>query len=414
MPGSCGSPKLSIVIPTYNRHEMLRQALESLAGQDVPPGEFEVIVADDGSSDGTGDMVRALSGELPLRYHFQEDLGFRVAAARNAGARLATAPVLAFLDAGTVPGPGFVRGHLAAHAGARPERGRAVIGYCYGYQPFDEPDWAAGELASLGPAGALQRHADDPGFLDIRHGVFARAGFDAGRLTAPWFVAWSMNISVTAGTFWQVGGFDEAFRSWGVEDTELAYRIFRHGAAFQISRDAWAVELPHSRRRAGNRQSMLRNSRYFVRKRPDPEVEIAGDALKYADLWLVEDGTSALRSWAARARELDVLPELESAARQIAPGARVAIFGCGGQVPADLPPSVLIDFDPQLLAAALAGGRHTGYHALGLRTPLATGSADEVIITSRLRGLWDRWGEVLTAEAHRVGGRVHGPRAGCP
>src|SRR5437764_3267862 len=126
MPGSSGSPKLSIVIPTYNRREMLRQALESLAGQDVPPGEFEVIVADDGSSDGTGEMVAALPGELPLRYRFQEDLGFRVAAARNAGARLATAPVLAFLDAGTVPGPGFVRGHLAAHAGTQRELGRAV------------------------------------------------------------------------------------------------------------------------------------------------------------------------------------------------------------------------------------------------------------------------------------------------
>jgi hypothetical protein len=62
-----------------------------------------------------------------------------------------------------------------------------------------------------------------------------------------------------------------------------------------------------------------------------------------------------------------------------------------------------------LLARALADGRHTGYQLIGIRTPLRTGSVDTVIITSRLGGLWDRWGEQVLAEAHRIGRQVRGP-----
>jgi GT2 family glycosyltransferase len=188
-----------VVVPTYNRRDLLRQTLESLTGQQLPAGQFEVIVADDGSSDGSGEVARSYSGRLRLRYHFQDDRGFRVAAARNAGARLATAPVLAFLDTGTVAGPGFAGGHLAAH-GPRPG-GQAVIGYCFGYRPFGEHDWLTEAIARLGPVDAVQRHGGAPGLADARHAEFERACFDPARMAAPWFFFWSMNCSVSARAF---------------------------------------------------------------------------------------------------------------------------------------------------------------------------------------------------------------------
>jgi glycosyltransferase involved in cell wall biosynthesis len=402
-------PEISVIIPTYNRRDMLLQALESMTAQ-AAAAPFEVIVADDGSTDGTEGLVRSFSGRLRLRYHFQEDRGFRVAAARNAGARLARAPVLAFLDAGTVAGPGFVQGHLGAHAAAGGPL--AVIGYCYGYQPLGEPEWLAGELAALGPLDTARRHAADPSFADLRHDLFATVSFDAGRLAAPWYLFWCMNCSVSARAFWEAGGFDEAYESWGGEDTELGYRLFERGVPFAIAREPWTVELPHQRRLKSMRHSLMRNARYFLRKHPNPIAEITRDAFNYADLGLVESGAAALAAWQERAAGLDVLPELERAAAALPTGASAAVFGCGQAVPAALPPCVLFDFDAGLLARALADGRHTGYHGLGIRTPLRAGGVDAVIITSRLAGLWDRWGHLITAEAQRIGARLLLPARG--
>ena len=401
------APKISIIIPTYNRLELVRQALESLANQRAAASDFEVIVSDDGSSDGTEAMVGSFSGRLHVRYLFQEDEGFRVAAARNAGARAARAPVLAFCDAGTVPGPDFAAGHLRAHAQAPGPA--TVIGYCYGYQPFDDLQWHTTELRTLGPAEVQRRHSDDPLFRDARHAQFAKVNFDCDRMTAPWFLCWSMNFSVRADSFWQAGGFDEAYRSWGGEDTELGFRLFQGGTKFLLSREAWTIELPHERRNKGNRQSMLRNARYFVKKHPGPIAELYRDALAYPDLGLLESATAALDTWTVRAAALDVLPELDRACEDIAADAKVAIIGCGGTVPRSLPPATLLDFDQRLLARALEASPHTGYHALGLRTPLPSSAFDVVVITSRLAGLWDRWGKDIVSEAHRIGAAVRGP-----
>ena len=71
-----------------------------------------------------------------------------------------------------------------------------------------------------------------------------------------------------------------------------------------------------------------------------------------------------------------------------------------------LAPAVLLDFDQELLEQALADGRHTGEHTLGLRTSLPDHCVDTVVITSRLAGLRERWNDDLLIEAHRIGRRV--------
>jgi Glycosyl transferase family 2/N-terminal domain of galactosyltransferase len=409
-------PGISVVVPTYNRSALLARTLDTLRRQRVPAGEFEVIVADDGSSDDTERVARSFADRLRLRYWFQEDQGFRVAAARNAGARLASAPLLAFLDSGTLTGPDFVGAHLAAHARQAPAggtaSGQAVLGYCFGYRPLDEMPWLATALAELEPEQVVRRYGDDPAFQDLRHEAFASVGFDLGLLAAPWFLCWTMNLSLPAGTFWAAGGFDENYRAWGGEDTELGYRLFQRGVPFAVSRKAWTIEVPHERNLNVNLQSVMRNARYFLKKHDDPMAEIAFGAFKTDELGLIESDWAALTSWARDAAGLDVLAELERAAADIPAGASVAIFGCGAAVPPSMPPCILLEFDRRLLAGALADGRHTGHHAVGLRTPLRARSIDIVIITSRLSGLWDRWGERLLTEAHRIGRQVRGPFPG--
>jgi glycosyltransferase involved in cell wall biosynthesis len=85
-------PKVSVVIPTYNRSEMLREAVDSVLAQEFR--EFELIVVDDGSTDNTPRVLEAYGDDI--RYFRQDNKG--VSAARNRGIDLASGTLIAFLD----------------------------------------------------------------------------------------------------------------------------------------------------------------------------------------------------------------------------------------------------------------------------------------------------------------------------
>lgn len=84
-------PKISVIVPIFNREAYLAETLKSIVTQSVPPDE--VIVVDDGSTDGGG----AIAQSFPLvRYYYQPNQG--AAVARNQGIQLATGDFFAFLD----------------------------------------------------------------------------------------------------------------------------------------------------------------------------------------------------------------------------------------------------------------------------------------------------------------------------
>ncbi|MBX3300747.1 MAG: glycosyltransferase family 2 protein [Nitrospira sp.] len=85
-------PRISVVIPTYNRGRFIAKAIESVLRQSVM--DLEVIVVDDGSTDETRTVLEEYSGRI--RYIYQENAG--VSSARNAGIRLAQGEWVAFLD----------------------------------------------------------------------------------------------------------------------------------------------------------------------------------------------------------------------------------------------------------------------------------------------------------------------------
>jgi len=99
---------LSMVVLTRNRRESLKRCLSSLFAQTFPKGRLEIIIIDDGSSDGTGRAVEPLLRDHDrLRYHFQIHRG--VAAARNEGLKLARGGVVAFLADDYLLPPDYAR-----------------------------------------------------------------------------------------------------------------------------------------------------------------------------------------------------------------------------------------------------------------------------------------------------------------
>lgn len=86
-------PKVSVIIPTYNRADMVGDAIQSVLNQTY--GDWELIVVDDGSQDNTHDVVAAFC-DPRLRYTYQENT--KLPGARNTGIRAATGRYVAFLD----------------------------------------------------------------------------------------------------------------------------------------------------------------------------------------------------------------------------------------------------------------------------------------------------------------------------
>ena len=397
--------RVSVIIATYNSADLLADTLRHLARQTIPTDEFEVIVGDDGSSDSTAEVVRSFAGTLQVKYVFQEDRGFRAAAARNAAARLAAGALLVTLDTGSMVGPGFLAAHLAAHEGG--ESRRAVIGLSYGYNP-EVPTARVDELlAEMLPETAVERFRDRPEFQDVRQSYLTDCDMDLSRRLVAWQAFWTLNASVRTDDFRRVGGFEEKFEGWGGEDMELALRLQRAGLSIEVAPEAWVVVAPHERDHKANFDALFVNMRMFLSKFPEPLVELGlGVMLDKGEFWHWEQTYQELLDWQRQAGGLSVGDEIAKAMADVPDDESVAIIGCGADVPATMTGAILVDFDDHLLERAVRAGDHSGYHAVGLHTLLADDSVDTVVITSRMAGLWATWSAEILAEADRIGRRT--------
>ena len=204
---------ISVVIPTYNRREVLVRTLNAFADQDIQV-KYEIIVCDDGSSDATADTVRLMMREssFELRYLHHERDGWRLAATRNMGIAAAKGSLIVFLDDDIIPSPSYLSAHYEAH-----HRPRSVtVGYNYALLYNKERG-----CTMLG--------------LDVRDREFAAFPHLA---RPPWSLMYGGNFSVEHALLDEVGHFDERFQGWGVEDGELAYRLSRAGASFVLEKKA--------------------------------------------------------------------------------------------------------------------------------------------------------------------------------
>jgi glycosyltransferase involved in cell wall biosynthesis len=280
------TPSCSVIIPTYNRAELLRRTLESLVGQDLPRAEFEVLVIDDGSSDDTAAVAESFGDRLTLRYFFQPDEGWRVAQARNVGIAHAAAEVCVMVDSGVLLHSGCLRAHLDSHRQA--DGPVAVVGYVHGFGT--EGAEAAELIRTMGegdfgdPDGCLARMRESGQWVDVREPFYLKYADDFAGLPAPWIVYWTCNVSAPTQRLRAVGGFDEQIRSWGGEDLELAYRLHLDGVRFVLNRAASSIHYPHGSSLAVSMAGAREVHRYVARKHGTPIIRMLpmlGGALNF-------------------------------------------------------------------------------------------------------------------------------------
>lgn len=250
--------KVSVIVLTYNWPEALEKVLQSIAAQTVQP--FEVLVADDGSTTATVQLVEkmALNFPGPLRHVWQEDLGFRAARARNRGIAASRGEYVILIDGDMLLHPAFVADHLMLA-----ERGVFLQGGRIKATSVETARLLAGGRAVFAPWSAADFHAFD--------GTRRQYAFHAS-----WLARWkarqrrggrvmSCNMSFWRDDLLRVNGFDERMEGYGAEDRELAARLGNAGIGRrQLKWAALAVHLEHSSRAQPDVDDMaLPNNRLF-------------------------------------------------------------------------------------------------------------------------------------------------------
>ncbi|EGL18367.1 MULTISPECIES: glycosyltransferase family 2 protein [unclassified Paenibacillus] len=251
--------KLSIVIPAYNCGPLLHKGLQYLARQDAEwfqSEQAELIVVDDGSSDGTSFYIEQIRSVLPkLRYMYRpRDEYSGRSCARNTGLREAAGEYVCFLDAGMLVPQNFVSRIFTLY-----EKSPAVVTLHSMYGIDLDPavtDTSVVEGITPDNIGEIAVKLNKlPVWKDRREPFFLYMRDDIQQLALPWELGYSGAITVPARAALDIGGFDESYKGWGVEDIDFAYRLHREGVNFRSDRQAYAIHYPHESASSGDRQA---------------------------------------------------------------------------------------------------------------------------------------------------------------
>ena len=208
------APLASVLVPTFQRRTALQRLIAALGRQTLARAAFEVVVVVDGSNDGTAEWLAATAPPVTLRWLEQPNRGR--AAACNAALAAARGDLAVLLDDDMEPGPEWLAAHVAGHP---PGTRRALIGAV----PVAAADRRPGPGAYVGRkfAAHLRRLEAQGGAVTLRD-------------------VYSGNLSIRRDVLLACGGFDPAFREYGYEDLELAWRLWAAGIAIAYSAEAWA------------------------------------------------------------------------------------------------------------------------------------------------------------------------------
>ncbi|MDX9709234.1 MAG: glycosyltransferase [Trichloromonas sp.] len=201
MPESSDNLTVSVVVPVYNGAEIIEDCIEALLCQVFTPGQFEIIIVNNRSTDGTQEII----DRYPVRSLYESKRG--PAAARNAGIRASTAKFVAFTDADCIP----------------------------------HNDWLAKLISSMtdsvcGAGGQIVSYYQDDVVSSFIDQIVFRQRYNILQKSPPHIT--TANACYRRTSLEKIGLFDESFPFAAGEDRDLGERLAIAGETFVFAEDA--------------------------------------------------------------------------------------------------------------------------------------------------------------------------------
>ena len=254
--------KISIIVSTYNRPDALSAvmlAFENQMGDD--PSNWELLIADDGSSDETKVVIDGYRNKFQerLKHVWHPDLGFRLAEIRNLAVTKADGDYFVFLDGDCIPMPDFILKHRELA-----EKGWVVAGN----RILFSDKFTSQLLSSDDPIIVCRWSVIQWFTAKLRGNVNSSIGWVRLNLTrwrqhraCDWKLLRGCNIGIWRNDLIKVNGFDAEFSGWGYEDSDLAVRLLRSGIRLKDGR--FAVPVLHLWHKENDRSAQVENWEKF-------------------------------------------------------------------------------------------------------------------------------------------------------
>lgn len=232
-PASNFQHEISVIIPSYNNRDYLLNTIKHLIRQDLPREQFEVVVVDDGSNDGSEaavkQLMKSLEGNFNFKYIYSPrlrprkmgDANYRAGISRNLGVKNASGRIFCFLDSDILTPPNFLADLLEKHK-------RYDVIQCKRLNLTREKSNADICFADI--------HAEKDTF-------FTEGGYwehfyslkDWSKEPFFWKYTCTYGLSIPATLFKRVGWIRRGFVFYGFEDVELGYRLAKVGSRFLLN-----------------------------------------------------------------------------------------------------------------------------------------------------------------------------------
>jgi len=209
---------ISIIIPTYNRSKILLKTLKALENQNYPKSNYEVIIADDGSSDDTNLQIEKFQSKTDLKIKYFKLNHVSSCHARNTAISNTKYELILTIDDDIITTANFIEEHVRFHKDCNFKKDVGVLGYTVW-----PPEWRVSSFMKY----------------VIEKGPLYSYGLIKNELDLPFSYLYTSNFSINKAFLLENGMLDERFPKY-FEDTELGYRLKKKGLKIFLNKKAVA------------------------------------------------------------------------------------------------------------------------------------------------------------------------------